>query len=143
MLFAWTWLPAYPRISRALKDTVGCRTIAELPWDPKRGTIRVMTPRTCTLESYCNECIGHWSYSYALRLWDRTACYSRCRKLPDAAASVHHANQLRRRLEKLVYYMRVGLDLLGTSASPALPSLAHVGVFCRRLGCENKDTMLT
>jgi hypothetical protein len=56
---------------------------------------------------------------------------------------LYTTTQLRRRLEKLVYYMRVRFDFLGTSASPALPSLAHVGVFRRRSRCEGKHAMLT
>ena len=87
--------------------------------------------RKRTRTSYCSDCIGYrvFPQTLHLRLWDRTAYYSRCRKLSRPRPL--YTTELRRGFEKFVHYMRVGLDLLGSPASPTLPCLAHVGVFCR------------
>jgi hypothetical protein len=146
-VIAWTWLPSYPRISKASGDTVGCRALAEQPWYSRLGTADQNRPSTSANHSakLLREYIGYWNWT-TIRGPNGTGTERHATAVVGSylrPRPLYTTTQLRRRLEKLVYYMRVRLDFLGTSASPALPSLAHVGVFRRRSRCEGKHAMLT
>ena len=70
-----------------------------------------------------------------------THLYGTVQPLSDFALSL--GLYLLRRLQELVYNMRISLDFLRASTSPALPCLAHVRVFCRRLRGEDELAVLT
>lgn len=149
-VIAWTWLPSTPGSERpqgAPWDVApswrACRTAVVLQIRSE-GTNSSINGRKCTRASYYSKHIGYWLFVDPPALGQRTerhvtavvGSYQRPRPL-------YTTTQLRRCLEKLIHYMRVLLDFLGTPTSPALPSFTHVGVFRRRLRCEGKHAMLT
>lgn len=142
----------YPRIPKASGGT-GHRgmlrhhgALAEQPWYSRLGAKGESVDQRAHMYSgkLLQKHIGYWLFLDPPALGQRTerhatavvGSYLRPR-------TMYTTTQLRRRLEKLIHYMRVLLDFLGTSASPALPSLTHVGVFRCRLRCKGKHAMFT
>jgi hypothetical protein len=80
--------------------------------------------------------IVHWASTLGRPIC--TALHSRCRSSPSSLGL-----SLLRRLQELVYNMRVGLDFLRASTLPAFLRLAHVRIFWGRLRGEDELAVFT